>query len=117
MNESSNQECIEYIITAVSTRICTQIKEDVARIVMECINGPPSDVIDIGEAALFLKKKKKTIYTYVAQGRIPYIKQGRSVRFLKSELLDWVKSFRQKTNLELIHEAEGQFLSIKRRNK
>jgi excisionase family DNA binding protein len=41
------------------------------------------------EAAALLGMTKGTIYQYVSRGMIPYEKRGRTLWFLRSELLAW----------------------------
>jgi len=48
-------------------------------------------ILDPDEACDFLKLKKSTLYSWVFQGRIPYFKLGRLLRFWESELLRWLK--------------------------
>ncbi len=44
------------------------------------------------EAAALLGMSKGTIYQYVSRGMIPYEKRGRTLWFLRSELLEWDRS-------------------------
>jgi excisionase family DNA binding protein len=48
-------------------------------------------LIDVTEAANFLRIAPKTIYGLVSQRRIPFRKAGRRLLFLESELLDWTR--------------------------
>lgn len=59
------------------------------------------------------KRTKPTIYGYVHQGSIPYHKRGKKLIFLKSEIDEWLKSGRVKTNAEIEAEAD-QYLSTKK---
>ncbi|MBX9450010.1 MAG: helix-turn-helix domain-containing protein [Taibaiella sp.] len=45
--------------------------------------------LDIEEAAKLLNKSKSTIYSYVSKNAIPYYKQGATLWFKKSELMEW----------------------------
>jgi excisionase family DNA binding protein len=53
------------------------------------------------------KRTKPTFYGYVHQGTIPYHKRGKKLIFLKSEIDEWLKSGRIKTNSEIEAEAEN----------
>src|SRR5690606_25846053 len=53
---------------------------------------------------------KPTLYGYVQRNEIPYHKKGNRLYFFKSEIVDWIKTGKQKTLKEL--EAENdEFLS------
>ena len=59
------------------------------------------------------KRKKPTFYGYVSSNSIPNHKQGKKLIFLKSEIDNWLKQGRRKTNTEIANEAE-QYLKIKK---
>jgi excisionase family DNA binding protein len=48
-------------------------------------------LIDVTEAANFLRIAPKTIYGLVSQRRIPFRKAGRRLLFLEAELLEWTR--------------------------
>ena len=48
---------------------------------------------------------KATIYDWVCQRRIPYHKDGKKLRFLKSEIDSWLMSSYHKTDEEMQNEA------------
>jgi len=53
---------------------------------------------------------KPTLYGYVQRKEIPYHKKGNRLYFFKSEIIDWIKTGKQKTLKEL--EADtNEFLS------
>lgn len=49
------------------------------------------EVLTVKEAAAFLKVSIPTIYQLKARKEIPFRKIGGSLRFLKSELIDYIK--------------------------
>lgn len=53
------------------------------------------------------KRTKPTFYGYIHRGEIPYHKRGKKLTFLKSEIDEWLKSGRRKTNSEIEDEAES----------
>jgi excisionase family DNA binding protein len=53
-----------------------------------------SGLITIQEAAKFLAVSKSTLYGWVWQRRIPFVKVGRSLRFELAELQKFVQSNR-----------------------
>jgi excisionase family DNA binding protein len=46
-------------------------------------------LMDVREAAFFLRIAPKTLYGLVSQQRIPFRKAGRRLLFLETELLEW----------------------------
>lgn len=47
------------------------------------------DFMIIQEVAIFLRSNPRTIYNFVATGRIPYHKVGDKLLFLRSEIIEW----------------------------
>jgi len=56
-----------------------------------------------------------TIYGLVHRGEIPHHKKGGRLYFLRSELLDWIKSGRRKTLAEIEAEPEQYLKPLKKR--
>ena len=52
-------------------------------------------LLDIREAAALLRVKPQTLYLWISQGRIPYRKIGRLVRFTDSDLESFVEGQRR----------------------
>ena len=48
-------------------------------------------LMDTKEASEFLGISKNTLYEWVVQNKVPYIKVGRLVKFRKADLEDWLK--------------------------
>ena len=48
-------------------------------------------LVDVEEVAYMLGMSKNTIYCWVSQGRIPFVKCGRSTRFDLQEIDKWIK--------------------------
>ena len=47
------------------------------------------------EVAHLLKVPKATVYKWVHQRKIPHVKVGRHLRFVKAEILEWVEEQRR----------------------
>lgn len=78
---------------------------------------PEADqLLNMREAAAFLNLKPYTIYGMVSRGEIPVNKKGKKLMFLRSELLDWVKSGRRKTSSEIEAEATSYLKPKSRRS-
>ncbi|WP_299104313.1 helix-turn-helix domain-containing protein [uncultured Tenacibaculum sp.] len=52
---------------------------------------------------------KPTLYGYVQRNEIPYHKKGNRLYFFKSEIIEWIKTGKQRTLKELQSEA-GTYL-------
>lgn len=52
------------------------------------------------------KPSKPTVYGWVFASRVPVHKNGKRLRFLKSEIDEWLKSGRNKMNSEIEAEAK-----------
>lgn len=79
------------------------------------INGSDKseELLTIEGAAELLKLSVATIYTKVCKNEIPVNKQGKRLYFYRAELLDWIKSGRIKTIVEIQQEVELKFNSTK----
>jgi excisionase family DNA binding protein len=64
-----------------------------------------SDVMDIAQAAEYLKVSKATIYGYVHDQRIPNYITGKMLYFRKVDLDQWINRSRRKSNDEITAEA------------
>lgn len=54
-------------------------------------SNDPERLLDVGEAAVLLHVKVKTLYAWVSRNQIPYRKIRSLVRFHRGELIDWAK--------------------------
>lgn len=50
-----------------------------------------NEVLNVAEAALFLGFSERTIYNMVRHHRIPHRRIGRSIRFLKEDLIKMIR--------------------------
>lgn len=67
---------------------------------------PEDKLLTVREAAEFLNLAVPTIYTNVAQGKLPSMKIGKKLYFSKKDLLHNLRTTRRKTAHELEQEAE-----------
>ena len=66
--------------------------------------------INLKDVSKLTELSTPTLYGYVQRNEIPYYKKGNRLKFFKSEIIDWIKTGKQKTLKEL--EAENdEFLS------
>ena len=64
------------------------------------------DLMNIQEAAKYLRLTVPTLYGHVSKSTIPVSKQGKRLYFSKKELTEWIKSGRKKTVAEITAEVE-----------
>lgn len=71
----------------------------------------PSQWLDINELCNYLPDKpaRATIYGWVHKRLIPYHKGGKKLRFLRSDIDNWLQSGKKKTASEIREEA-GNYL-------
>lgn len=89
-------EAVEHLINLMSVQVENQSKEKELLSVMS-----NEDEVDIEQASTLLKKSKSTIYRYTCNNIIPFYKVGNSLRFRKTELIEWIKSHKIKTEEEI----------------
>lgn len=68
--------------------------------------------IQLDEVVPITGLSKPTLYGYVQRNEIPYHKKGNRLYFFKSEIIDWIKTGKQKTLKELEADADA-YLSNK----
>jgi predicted DNA-binding transcriptional regulator AlpA len=67
----------------------------------------PEELMDIKQASVLLRLAIPTIYSKVSRNEIPVSKQGKKLYFCKSELIDWIKRGRNRTNAEILHSVDS----------
>lgn len=70
-----------------------------------------NELLTVSDAAELLKLSVATIYTKVCKNEIPVNKQGKRLYFYRTELLNWIKSGRIKTIVEIQQETQTKFNS------
>ena len=75
---------------------------------------PPEQFLTIQEAAEFLSLSVPTLYSKVSKGKIPVMKQGKRLYFSRTELMEYVKAGRKKSNAEIEQEAKAYLLNNKK---
>jgi len=73
----------------------------------------PDKLLTIRQAAEFLSLSVPTIYGKVSKRELPFMKRGKRLYFSRSELMDYLKQGRRKTNHEIEEDVEKN-LSAKR---
>lgn len=97
--------------------------EDLQTVIIDCVNSclknskqlhseQQTDTdcwFDLNELCKYHpdKPSKATVYGWVNANTIPVHKGGKKLRFLKSEIDNWLKQGRKKTNAEIASEADN----------
>lgn len=71
-------------------------------------------LLNIQEAAEFLSLTVPTMYSKVSKGELPVMKQGKRLYFSRTELMEYVKAGRKKSNAEIEAEAEAYLSNNKK---
>ncbi len=74
----------------------------------------PEQLLTIQEAAEFLSLTVPTMYSKVSKGELPVMKRSKRLYFSRTELLEYLKQGRKKTNVEIEQEAEAYLLNNKK---
>jgi len=71
-------------------------------------------LLTIQQAAELLSLTVPTLYSKVSKGELPVMKRGKRLYFSRTELLDYIKEGRKKTNAEIEAEAKVYLLNNKK---
>src|SRR5690554_3617108 len=74
----------------------------------------PEQLLTIQEAAEFLSLTVPTMYSKVSKGELPVMKRGKRLYFSRTELLEYLKEGRRKTNAEIEQEAKAYLSNNKK---
>ena len=74
----------------------------------------PEQLLTVQEAAQFLNLTVPTIYSKVSKGELPVMKRSKRLYFSRTELLDYLKDGRKKSNAEIEQEAKAYLLNNKK---
>ena len=70
------------------------------------IPKPTERLLTIQETAELLSLKVSTMYSKVSKGELPVMKRGKRLYFSSTEILEYIKVGRKKSNAEIEQEAE-----------
>tara|TARA_B110000967_G_scaffold179537_1_gene195101 strand:+ start:530 stop:874 length:345 start_codon:yes stop_codon:yes gene_type:complete len=74
----------------------------------------PETLLNVQEAAEFLKLEVPTIYSKVSRGELPVMKRSKRLYFSSIELMDYLKQGRKKSSAEIEQEARAYLLKTKK---
>lgn len=86
------------------------LKQAIKEVIKDSHDEPIDDeVMDIHEAARFLRFKVSTVHDKTFKREIPHFKTGKILLFKRSELRAWVESRRVATNDDLARDASRMY--------
>ena len=93
--------------------------EDLQTVIIDCVNSclknntqeqstteQLEQLLTVQEAAQFLNLTVPTIYSKVSKGELPVMKRSKRLYFSSTELMEYLKEGRKKSNAEIEQEAE-----------
>jgi excisionase family DNA binding protein len=102
----------EKLISSISERVTANILKAVRN--EQTSTDQPEQFLTIQEAAEFLSLTVPTIYSKVSKGELPVMKRSKRLYFSRTELLDYLKDGRKKSNAEIEQEAKAYLSNNKK---
>jgi excisionase family DNA binding protein len=102
----------ETLISSISERVTANILKAVRN--EQPTTDQPEQLLTIQEAAKFLSLTVPTMYSKVSKGELPVMKRSKRLYFSRTELLEYLKQGRKKSNAEIEQEAEAYLLNNKK---
>jgi len=82
---------------------------------MDQIEKPETETFgDIEECSMWIKKSTSTIYKYVSEKKIPYIKSGKKVLFNKQHVISWLKADTKGTISDIRAEVDQELKNLQK---
>ena len=101
----------ETLISSISERVTANILKAVRN--EQPTTDQPEQLLTIQEAAEFLSLTVPTMYSKVSKREIPVMKRSKRLYFSRTELLEYLKAGRKKSNAEIEQEAKAYLLNNK----
>lgn len=74
----------------------------------------PEQLLSVQQAAQFLNLTIPTIYSKVSKGELPVMKRSKRLYFSSTDLMEYLKAGRKRSNAEIEQEAERYLLNNKK---
>jgi len=74
----------------------------------------PEQLLTVQEAAQFLNLTVPTIYSKASKGELPVMKRSKRLYFSSTELMEYIKEGRKKSNAEIEQEAKAYLSNNKK---
>lgn len=95
----------EKLISSISERVTANILKAFRN--EQTPTDQPEQLLTIQEAAEFLSLTVPTMYSKVSKGELPVMKRSKRLYFSRTELLEYLKDGRKKSNAEIEQEAKA----------
>jgi excisionase family DNA binding protein len=105
----------EKLISSISERVTANILKAVQNV--QSSTNHPEQLFTIQKASEFLSLSVPTIYSKVSRKEIPFMKKGKRLYFSRTELMDYLKCGRKKSQEEIIDEVDSFLLNKKKANQ
>lgn len=102
----------EKLISSISERVTANILKAVRN--EQTPISHAEQLLTVQEAAEFLSLTVPTMYSKVSKGELPVMKRGKRLYFSRTELLEYLKDGRKKSNAEIDQEAKAYLLNSKK---
>ena len=102
----------ETLISSISERVTANILKAVRN--EQPTTDQTEQFLTIQEAAEFLSLTVPTMYSKVSKGELPVMKRSKRLYFSRTELLEYLKDGRKKSNAEIEQEAKAYLLNNKK---
>lgn len=93
---------LEEIIQKISDRV----SDNIIKAINPAKTAEEDRFLTIDETSKFIDLAKASVYGLVHRNKIPYHKKSKRLYFLKSEILDWIKSGKRATKSEIELKAD-----------
>ena len=98
--------------------LLTKEVSELKRLLIEKREQPSTEqhekLLSVQEAAQFLNLTVPTIYSKVSKGELPVMKRSKRLYFSSTELMEYLKVGRKKSNTEIDQEAEAYLSNNKK---
>jgi excisionase family DNA binding protein len=101
------------IVQLDSEQLSNLIQSSVRKVLEETLSQTvepteqPDQLLTVHEAAEFLSLTVPTMYSKVSKGELPVMKRSKRLYFSRTELLEYLKAGRKKSNAEIEQEAKA----------
>lgn len=108
-----------FLVNFSETEFKALLKETLREIIQEVnpLGKALPDILDIKQAADYLRLKVNTIYEKTSRKLIPHFKKGNKLYFKRAELKEWVSEGKVKSADEMQSEAATHGLNKKANRK
>lgn len=81
------------------------------------VRNEPEELLSVDMACALLQLAKPTIYGLVSQGKLPHMKQGKKLYFVRRELMSWLEEGRRDRKEALSVAVDQALITSRKRGK